>query len=412
MYLQAWYKHKGWVASVTSPTQFQLRVKPSSAPTLKHIGQNPPRLHHRAVYPTQTYTTQFYLVLRDEDTQGMPPRLPHIITTTSCPLAQSILQCCVTRKSAAAATHGLSIASTSAPARQSLLLRCCNGSSKRRFHATRDLAQSAFEGKNHYERLKVPLNASMGEIKKSRSPSSSCNRSQYLTNLLGLSMRYPRLTTQTQIDPTSTPLTTSPSSPNLTPSSLTLPAAPPTIATSCAFTTSILTTLTKPPTTARIPPAAVHPPAWVAAEEPSAAPLQASTVMADGARTPTSATRHTRSLPAALTPAQHRPHLKRTAPIHGTRAPSTRRIITTAAWVRGLTLSTTETSTCRTLTRPATWGRTSSRITAGGSARRGPLGMMTLSLSRRRAWRGTFWSWRAYWRRRFWRQRCICSLCA
>ncbi|KAM0483602.1 hypothetical protein ACHAPX_002093 [Trichoderma viride] len=97
----------------------------------------------------------------------MPPRLPHTLVTVSCPLAQSILRCCVTRESAAATTHGLSRASTSASARQSLLLRCCNGSNKRRIHATRHLAQSAFEGKNHYERLKVPLDASVGEIKKS-----------------------------------------------------------------------------------------------------------------------------------------------------------------------------------------------------------------------------------------------------
>ncbi|KAL6906909.1 putative alpha-mannosidase 1a [Trichoderma evansii] len=46
------------------------------------------------------------------------------------------------------------------------LLRCCDGGSKRGFHATRHLAASVFEGKNHYERLKLPLDASHGEIKK------------------------------------------------------------------------------------------------------------------------------------------------------------------------------------------------------------------------------------------------------
>lgn len=100
----------------------------------------------------------------------MPPRLPHTLFTVSCPLAQSVLRCCVKREFAAATTYGLSIASTSA--RQSLLLRCCNGGSKRGFHATGDLARSAFEGKNHYERLKVPLDSSTGEIKKYKTNSS------------------------------------------------------------------------------------------------------------------------------------------------------------------------------------------------------------------------------------------------
>ncbi|RFU74053.1 endoplasmic reticulum mannosyl-oligosaccharide 1,2-alpha-mannosidase [Trichoderma arundinaceum] len=47
-----------------------------------------------------------------------------------------------------------------------LPLRCCDGGGRRAFHASRELARGSFEGKNHYERLKVPLDASPGEIKK------------------------------------------------------------------------------------------------------------------------------------------------------------------------------------------------------------------------------------------------------
>lgn len=119
--------------------------------------------HGGAVYLTKNKTILPHF-------RGMPPRLPHALAAISCPLAQSVSRCCVIiRASTATTTHGPSIiiASTSPLARQPLLLRC-NGSHKRGFRATtRHLAQSAFEGKNHYERLNLPLDASVGEIKKS-----------------------------------------------------------------------------------------------------------------------------------------------------------------------------------------------------------------------------------------------------
>ncbi|KAL7799077.1 DnaJ domain-containing protein [Trichoderma ceciliae] len=108
----------------------------------------------------------------------MPPRLRHTLTSVSCRLAQSISRsrCCVKGESAATAHRRFRLSSASAwtwtwawawTSTAGLPLRCCDGGGRRGFHASRALARSSFEGKNHYERLKVPLDASPGEVKKS-----------------------------------------------------------------------------------------------------------------------------------------------------------------------------------------------------------------------------------------------------
>lgn len=130
---------------------------------------------------------------RDEDTQGMPPRLPHTLATVPCPSSSvqlSSRQLCVNAGVVVvtkAHFHGRCRLESSAPA-WSLLssaaaaggypcqrLRCCDGIERgglfggmrrRNFHTSRALGKSAFEGKNHYERLKVSTNATPAEIKK------------------------------------------------------------------------------------------------------------------------------------------------------------------------------------------------------------------------------------------------------
>ncbi|KAL7936923.1 DnaJ domain-containing protein [Trichoderma chlorosporum] len=104
----------------------------------------------------------------------MPP-LPRTLATVSRLFAQSTSRRCVTGESGAQAyghhRPGAAPASTrttlgSTTLAGELLLRCCDGG-RRKFHASRELARSAFEGKNHYERLKVAPDASPAEIKKS-----------------------------------------------------------------------------------------------------------------------------------------------------------------------------------------------------------------------------------------------------
>ncbi|KAL7942189.1 DnaJ domain-containing protein [Trichoderma barbatum] len=100
----------------------------------------------------------------------MPP-LPRTLATVSCLLARSISRRCVTIESGVKAYghYRLGAATTWTPISTSAgrgCLRCCDGG-RRGFHASRELAKSSFEDKNHYERLKIPTDASPGEIKKS-----------------------------------------------------------------------------------------------------------------------------------------------------------------------------------------------------------------------------------------------------
>ncbi|KAL7802108.1 hypothetical protein V8C44DRAFT_309974 [Trichoderma aethiopicum] len=127
----------------------------------------------------------------------MPPRLPHTLATVPCPSSSVQLlsrQLCVNAGVVVTRAHfhglcRLDSSSVSAPASACPLfssaaaaggchrptLRCCDGierggslgSRRRSFHTSRALEKSAFEGKNHYERLKVSTNATPAEIKKS-----------------------------------------------------------------------------------------------------------------------------------------------------------------------------------------------------------------------------------------------------
>ncbi|KAJ4864140.1 dnaJ domain-containing protein [Trichoderma breve] len=101
------------------------------------------------------------------------PLLPRTLATVSCLFAQPISRRCVTGESAVKAYgrywSGAVPASTWTPISASAggrLRRCCDDC-RRGFHATRELARGSFEGKNHYERLKVSPDASPAEIKKS-----------------------------------------------------------------------------------------------------------------------------------------------------------------------------------------------------------------------------------------------------
>ncbi|UKZ46499.1 hypothetical protein TrVGV298_000704 [Trichoderma virens] len=97
----------------------------------------------------------------------MPP-LPRTLATVSCLFAQSTSRSCVTGESAVKAygRYRLGAAPGSTSTWTGRLRRCCDGG-RRGFHASRELARSSFEGKNHYERLKVSPDASPAEIKKS-----------------------------------------------------------------------------------------------------------------------------------------------------------------------------------------------------------------------------------------------------
>ncbi|KAL6878746.1 hypothetical protein J3F83DRAFT_711548 [Trichoderma novae-zelandiae] len=117
----------------------------------------------------------------------MPPRLPRTLAPVPCSFfvqSSPSSRPCVNRASAAASarahSHGRCrpdsasyLASSAAAGLR--LLRCRDDGSdgggfgaRRSFHASpRHLRRSAFEGKNHYERLKVSTDATPAEIKKS-----------------------------------------------------------------------------------------------------------------------------------------------------------------------------------------------------------------------------------------------------
>lgn len=143
-----------------------LSIQPPLSLVYEDTGINHPITHNLTLLFSTPSSLQ-----RDEDTQGMP-LLPRTLATVSCLFAQPISRRCVTSESAVKAYGrywlGAAPASTWIPTSTSAgsrLRRCCDGC-RRGFHASRELARSSFEGKNHYERLKVSPDASPAEIKK------------------------------------------------------------------------------------------------------------------------------------------------------------------------------------------------------------------------------------------------------